>query len=108
MASSQNVKNDTVFDEEGFLTDSQNWNEEIAQNIAYNDGIGKLTQYHFSVIKHLREHFFKTGSVTPLRFICHESQLGSHCIHQLFSSHGIEAWKIAGLPYPGEEVKTYM
>jgi tRNA 2-thiouridine synthesizing protein E len=98
----------TYFDENGFLTTFNEWNETIAQEIAFYEGLGKLSEEHYEVLKHLREHYTQTGSITPLRVICHESHLGPYCINELFSSHGVDAWKIAGLPDPGEEVKSYM
>jgi len=100
--------NSINFDDEGYLLDSHQWNETVAQGIAMNDGVGKLSKSHFEVLQHLREHYYRTGSVPPLRVICHESHLGPFCINELFTSHGVEAWKIAGLPNPGEEVKAYM
>ncbi len=103
-----NLTNKSEFDEEGFLRNTSEWTEGIAQNIAFNNGLGELTKNQFSVIKHLRNHFFKTGSITASRLICHESKLGPNCITELFPSHGVAAWKIAGLPDPGEEAKSYM
>ena len=79
------------FDEDGFLTNLSSWDKTLAQNIAYIEGIGLLSKKHFEVIKHLREHYFKTGSVTAARIICHESHLGRYCINELFSNHGVEA-----------------
>ncbi len=96
------------FNEDGFLMNCTQWDETIAQEIADEDGLGKLSADQFEVLRHLREHYFRTGYITPVRVICHESHLGPHCITDLFSSTGVEAWKIAGLPDPGEEVKSYM
>jgi tRNA 2-thiouridine synthesizing protein E len=39
--------------------------------------------------------------------ICRIMHLGKHGVQRLFGSCR-EAWRIAGLPNPGEEAKTYM
>ncbi|MFV2061110.1 MAG: TusE/DsrC/DsvC family sulfur relay protein [Gammaproteobacteria bacterium] len=98
----------TQFNEDGFLVNFNEWNEAIAQQIASLDGLGNLSKDHYEVLRCLREHYYQTGAVSPVRVICHESHLGPHCITDLFTSKGVEAWKIAGLPDPGEELKSYM
>jgi hypothetical protein len=34
--------------------------------------------------------------------------MNNNCIDMVFDQHGIEAWRIAGLPDPGEEIKAYI
>ena len=41
--------------EEGYLIDPTKWNEEIAKEIAKEEGI-ELTEKHFSVLKFIREN----------------------------------------------------
>jgi tRNA 2-thiouridine synthesizing protein E len=83
------------------------WNEEEARRIAREDGLGELTEAHWRVIQQLREHFVKYGALPPMRLACHASDLEPHCVDQLF--HGArEAWRISGLPDPGEEARAYM
>jgi len=108
MTNTHSLTINAQFDDEGFLMNSNEWNEALARSIAIEDGFGELSKNQFEILHHLREHYFRTGSVTPVRVICHESHLGPYCINELFTSNGIEAWKIARLPNPGEEVKAYM
>jgi len=99
---------ETLLDAEGFLSDPEQWNEEIARLLARNDGLQELSQDHWVVIHALREHYHRFGSTPPaFSHICHVNHLGRHCVENLFSSER-EAWRIAGLPDPGEEAKSYM
>ncbi len=95
------------FDQDGFLTDPKQWNETIAKEIAQKDGLGQLNQAHFSIIQYLREHHLKYGSLPVMKHVCRVNHLGEHCVTELFHSPR-EAWRVSGLPNPGEEAKTYM
>ena len=44
-------------DGEGFLTDSGQWNEQIAAAIAADCGIGELTDRHWQVVRFMRESY---------------------------------------------------
>ena len=95
-------------DNDGFLLHPENWNEHIADELARSDGIGPLTTAHWQIIESLRRHFFNTGALPPLRHVCLENHLDPHCVPALFKDSGREAWRIAGLPNPGEEALTYL
>ena len=96
------------FDEDGFLKDPAHWNEEVAREIARHDGIAQLTDDHWSVIRTLREHYFAHGTLAPMRHVFHVNHLDEGSYNSLFGHSSREAWRIAGLPNPGEEAKTYM
>jgi tRNA 2-thiouridine synthesizing protein E len=96
-----------AFDQDGFLLDWQHWSREVSQTIAELDGIGPLDTDHWAVIAYLREHYLTQGSLPPLSHVCHDLRLEHHAVQHLFGSCR-EAWRVAGLPNPGEEVKTYM
>ncbi len=95
------------FDEDGFLADPAQWNEDMAQQIASQDGIGDLSDAHWAVILQLRGHYLKSGALLPPNLACHISHLDPQCIADLFRDMR-QAWRIAGLPNPGEEAKSYM
>lgn len=95
-------------DTDGFLVHPEDWNEHVADQLAQSDGIGPLTDAHWKVIRSLRKHFFATGALPPLRHVCIENHLDPHCVPALFKDTGREVWRIAGLPNPGEEAKTYL
>lgn len=93
--------------EQGFADEQGIWSEEQARRQAQLDGVGELGEEHWRVIRTLREHFLQYGAAAPERYACHTAHLDDHCIHRLFRSSR-EAWRIAGLPDPGEEYKAYM
>jgi len=95
------------FDGDGFLLDSDKWNRAVAQQIAGEDGIGELTEAHWAVIQQLREHYFAHGALVPTSHACRVTHLAEGCVTNLFRRMR-EAWRIAGLPNPGEEAKSYM
>jgi dissimilatory sulfite reductase related protein len=95
-------------DADGFLLHPEDWNELVAAQLAENDGIAPLTDAHWSVIQTLRRHWLEVGGIPPLHHVCVENHLDPHCITALFKDHGREAWRLAGLPNPGEEAKAYL
>ena len=94
-------------DHEGFLSDPSLWNRETARILAEMDGIGTLGPEHWAVIYYLREHFEAYHSIPPMAQLCRSQHLEKHAVRRLFGGCR-EAWRIAGLPDPGEEAKTYM
>ena len=46
------MENET-FDRDGFLTDPGSWNEDLARHIATQDGVGELSEEHWSIIRFL-------------------------------------------------------
>lgn len=98
---------DTPFDADGFIKDPDAWNRELAQSIATREGIPQLGDDHWRVIDELRRHYLETGSVPVMRHICRDAGMEEHCISDLLANPG-RAWRIAGLPNPGEEAKAYL
>jgi TusE/DsrC/DsvC family sulfur relay protein len=95
------------FDEDGFLINSDAWSRETARLLAKMDGLGNMTPDHWSVIMYLREKHLESGGLPVMSHICRIMHLGEHGVQRLFGSCR-EAWRIAGLPNPGEEAKNYM
>jgi tRNA 2-thiouridine synthesizing protein E len=102
------VEIESLLDREGFFCDPETWTEALAREIARNDGVPELTPDHWAIIHALREHYHRFGTAPPaFSHLCNEHHLEKHCIENLFRSER-EAWRIAGLPDPGEEAKAYM
>jgi dissimilatory sulfite reductase related protein len=95
------------FDEDGLLKDPGQWSEGVARYIAEQDGIADLTEAHWHVIRSLRDHYEKFGVAPAMSHVCWTLGMGKFCVHDLFHTC-MEAWRVAGLPNPGEEAKTYM
>lgn len=100
-------RRDLPLDGEGFLVDPRLWNRGMARFIAKMDGVWPLTADHWSIIYYMREHHMTYGSLPPSSQICRTYGLDRKAVPRLFGSCR-EAWRIAGLPHPGEEALTYM
>ena len=96
-----------VFDLDGFLLDPSMWSEGLAGHIAQNDGLGELSEVQIGLLIALRREFSKHGTVPALSHVCHLTGQKGDCMHHLFPN-AREAWRVAGLPNPGEEAKAYM
>lgn len=95
------------FDEDGFLPDAQRWSKQTARMIAEMDGIGPLGPDHWAILFYLREHHLTYGSLPPMSQVCRTHHLDRNAVVRLFGGCR-QAWRIAGLPNPGEEAKAYM
>lgn len=95
-------------DAEGYFTDPKAWNPGLAELRANQLGIGSLSDEHWTIIFHIRQHYLLYGSLPSLSHICRAHNLNREAWMQLFHHGPVEAWKIAGLPDPGEEAKAYM
>lgn len=98
---------DKLFDADGFLLSTEVWSVELAKQIAKADGMNELSQVQLELLHTLRNEYKKTGAVTALSHICHLDGQQPDCLQQLFPSPK-QAWRLAGLPNPGEEAKAYM
>lgn len=96
------------FDEDGFLLNPEDWNRDIGSAIAMEDGFPQLSDAQWAIIDSLRQYYFRHHAVPAFAHICHTHHMGNHCVEELFDNSPRKAWRIAGLPNPGEEAKTYM
>ena len=95
------------FDEDGFLSELRIGRRSLAEDLARQAGISELTAKHWEVIHYVRERFFSLGALPVMRLVCRAAGLDPNKAHHLFSSCK-SLWRIAGLPNPGEEAKSYM
>lgn len=94
-------------DEEGYLTDRNNWNEEIAAEMAKLDNAA-LEQSHWEVINFLREYYEEYQIAPAVRVLTKAigKKLGadkgnSKYLYELFPyGPAKQACKYAGLPKP--------
>jgi TusE/DsrC/DsvC family sulfur relay protein len=88
-------------DAEGFLTDPAQWNEQIADAIAAENGIPELTERHWLVIRFMRERYLQTGNAPSIRSLGKESGVPIKELYQLFPKGPAKlAAKIGGIPKP--------
>jgi tRNA 2-thiouridine synthesizing protein E len=97
----------SLFDEDRFLLDHQQWNEALAERIARHEGVGPLDERHWRLVRYVRERFLALGGLPNMRRVCRATGMSREEIHRLFGGC-LPIWRIAGLPNPGEEAKTYM
>jgi len=91
---------DLQFDGDGFLTNPEVWNEEVAAAIASQDGI-EMTETHWAVVKLIRQNYEEKGNAPMIRTLCKETNLKLKDIYELFPLGPARgACRIAGLPKP--------
>lgn len=96
-----------LLDEYGFLKEPDLWSRDLALGLAAEMNLGELSETHWRLIDHVRAHYLETGMLPVQSTLCRELELDSDCIIDLFGGP-IEVWRLAGLPDPGEEARTYM
>jgi TusE/DsrC/DsvC family sulfur relay protein len=88
-------------DAEGFLTKPEQWNEQIAKEIATKTGIGELTERHWQVVNFMRERYLETGSAPSIRTLGKASGVPIKELYELFPKGPAKlAAKIGGIPKP--------
>ena len=87
-------------DDEGFLTEYDEWNRELGEQLAANIGI-ETTDDHWKVIDFLRADYVDQGETATLRRV---SVVGGFAMKQLFTLFPKKPAKkmsyVAGLPKP--------
>jgi TusE/DsrC/DsvC family sulfur relay protein len=88
-------------DAEGFLADPEQWNEQIAQAIAAQNGIPMLTERHWLVVRFMRRRYLDTGTAPSIRSLGKESGVPVKELYELFPKGPAKlAAKIGGIPKP--------
>ena len=88
-------------DAEGFLSDPEQWNAEIAQAIAAENGISELTERHWLVVRFMRNRYLASGTAPSIRTLGKESGVPIKELYQLFPKGPAKlAAKIGGIPKP--------
>lgn len=90
-----------AIDADGNLVNLTDWNEEIAEELAKEEGIGELTGKHWQVINYMRKIYSETGDSPSIRKLTKESGVDTKELYALFpNGPAKKAAKIAGLPKP--------
>jgi TusE/DsrC/DsvC family sulfur relay protein len=88
-------------DEEGFLLDAQQWNEQIATEIAHANGIEVLTDRHWQVVRFMRDSYLEHGSAPSIRSLGKASGVPIKELYELFPKGPAKlAAKVGGIPKP--------
>ena len=85
--------------DEGFLTDSGSWSEEVAKVLAAEEGI-ELTNKHFEVLNYLRKES-ASGAALTIRKVGKSGITDIKGLYELFPGGPLKkSSKIAGIPKP--------
>ncbi|TCS81057.1 TusE/DsrC/DsvC family sulfur relay protein [Tepidibacillus fermentans] len=87
--------------EEGYLTNPDQWNKEIAAEIAQELGLGELTERHWKVIEFLQNDFKANGKLPTIRRVNKVGGISTKELYELFPDGPlVKAAKVAGLSKP--------
>lgn len=88
-------------DADGHLARLSDWNQELAVELAQQEGIPELTDRHWAVINYMRKEYQEKGDAPSIRRLTKESGVPTKELYQLFpKGPAKKAAKIAGLPKP--------
>lgn len=93
-------------DNDGFLARLEDWSEQVARVLARNEGIAELPKDKLDILKFMREYYLEHHFFPMVRSVCKSVDQASGCLTKQFTDP-VKAWKIAGLPNPGEEVIAF-
>ena len=96
------IANQTLeFDAEGFMTNHQLWNLEVAKVLAAEEGIPTLTDRHVTVLDFMRREFDAKGDGPSIRRLTKESGVPTKELYELFpNGPAKKAARIAGIKKP--------
>ncbi|MGA2320925.1 MAG: TusE/DsrC/DsvC family sulfur relay protein [Solirubrobacteraceae bacterium] len=88
-------------DPEGFLVHADQWNEQMAEEIARANGIEHLSDRHRQVVDFMRKTYLETGSPPSIRSLGKISGVPIKELYELFPKGPAKlAAKISGIPKP--------
>ena len=88
-----------TLNEEGYLTNPEQWNEDVAKEIALEEEI-ELSDKHFEVLNFLREQFL-AGESLSIRKVGNSEIVNIKELYQLFPGGPLKkSSRIAGIPKP--------
>ena len=92
---------DLDIDEDGFIQDPNEWDEEVAKDLAETEGVSEMTEDHWKLVNYLRDYYLKNGIAPMVRKLCKETGCKLKYVYKLFPSGPAKgACKVAGLPKP--------
>ena len=88
-------------DEDGFIQESEKWNQALAEDLAKTENVSPMSEDHWKLVNYLRDYFLKFGIAPPIRMVVKQTGFDLKRIYQLFPSGPAKgACKVAGLPKP--------
>jgi len=88
-------------DDEGFMTEYDEWSEELAVAMAAQIGIEEMTEEHWRTIKFLRADYAERGETPTLRRVATSGGIPTKELFALFPTKPAKKMAyVAGLPKP--------
>ena len=84
-------------DVDGFLIDTEDWDEDIARALAEREGVADFTGEKMEIVKFMRTYYKKFNAFPILNYVCKNIHQPRECVTEEFINPE-KAWKIAGLP----------
>ena len=92
--------NEVHVDDEGFMTEYNEWDETVGTELAAQIGI-EMTEDHWRVIKFLREDFAEQGQTATIRRVATVGGIATKELFTLFPKKPAKKMSyVAGLPKP--------
>jgi tRNA 2-thiouridine synthesizing protein E len=92
---------DVEVDAEGYLQNPEQWDRELAAEIAQDVGIDELTDRHWTVIEFMRSRYLEYGAAPTIRSLGKESGVPIKELYKLFPKGPAKlAARIGGIPKP--------
>ena len=86
---------------EGFLEHVEDWDRDLARELAREAGLPELTDRHWLVVDYMRRTFLEKGDAPTIRTLGKESGVSVKELYQLFPKGPAKlAAKVAGIPKP--------
>ena len=90
-----------VIDDDGFMQESELWNDHVALALASTEGLSELTAAHWTIINYIRDYHIQYQIAPMIRKLCKETGFTLKQIFELFPSGPARgACKVAGLAKP--------
>lgn len=87
--------------DEGFMTEYDEWNEDIGRELASMIGIDELTDDHWAAVRFLRSDFAEQGETATIRRVTKVGGIPTKQLFVLFPKKPAKKMAyIAGLPKP--------
>lgn len=84
-------------DAEGFLVNPADWTEDVAKDIAKEEGIDELTEGHWKAVNFIRKDFAETGQIPSIRRMKNAGGISTGELYKLFpNGPAKKASKISG------------
>ena len=88
-------------DDEGFMTEYDEWNEDVGRELASMIGVDEMTEEHWAAIRFLRTDFAEEGETATLRRVTKVGGIPTKQLFVLFPKKPAKKMAyIAGLPKP--------